>query len=143
MLNNNSNLFKWGINESDVCEYCDEDYIDNSVHALASCDWSRQKTLDISTDLGLKDIFRQITKTEFIFGTEDICINNIILIIKYLLHTSRQCNTQISPIIVRNEIYNRIASDLKTMKSHKFKEKWKNFNVLVRQTKQYMEDLAL
>ena len=143
ILNNNSNLFKWGIKQNNACELCDDHYVDNTVHALASCAWTKQKVLDISVELGLRDTFAQITKKEFIFGTEDTCMNNIILLIKYLLHSARQNNGYISPAIVRNEIYKRVFSDKKSMSTYKFAEKWTNHGVLVQKAIDYMQNLNI
>ena len=143
VVNHNSNLRKWGIKDTDRCDLCNRDEVDNTVHGFVTCPWTTRKIVEISVDLGLRDKFRQITKTEFLFGYDYNCLNNILLIIKYMLHTARHQNGVLSTETVRNEIFKRILSDSKTMKTHKFEEKWKNFNGLVAEAMNYRQILSL
>ena len=93
IINNNSNLYKWKIKDTDTCTYCNEQAPDNVVHEFTGCSWSRRVIVQIARELNLLSEFKKITKTEFIFGVNDPSINNIILIIKQKIHMVRQNET--------------------------------------------------
>ena len=138
IVNNNANLKRWNIQESDECTFCTGHNTDDVVHEFAACSWTREKITEIAREIGLSNTFRQITKTEFIFGQEDATLNNIILIIKHILHNVRQKQIPFHMNVFKAELYKRIISDERTLTSFKFMKKWAHYRDLVREAHSYL-----
>ena len=140
IINCNSNLYKWKITESDVCEFCSSNERDDLIHALCKCEY---------TNHFLGNIFRKIDPSnrfsgrmgieDFLFGLEDSAQNVILLLIKRYILNVRTHKLRFSIVHMIQQIYKRIMLDRKMMSSVKFIEKWQYFQELVGQAYDYWE----
>ena len=142
ILNTKENLYKWDICESEICTNCDDNYIDDIVHEFTGCKQSKQIINAIAKDLGLLKEFKKISKTEFVFGTPDLALNNIILLAKYTIHTNRQKYLPFSLDAFRKELYKRIVSDSRSLSLTKFDKKWGTHTDLVMSAKTFFKNLC-
>ena len=142
IVNNNANLYKWKIKESNLCEFCHENKVDDVVHEFTSCTWTRNIIAAVARELGLLDKFRRITNTEFIFKTQDQSLNNIILIMKHTLHTVRSTGSAFNMNVLKAEIYKRIISDERSLNIAKFRNKWLNHSILVDKARAYFKEIS-
>lgn len=131
ILNCNSNLFKWKISITDVCQFCDSKAIDTTLHALYECP---------STKKVLKDTFRLIDenktftpeKIEFVFGVEDTALNLIFILIKRAIIQCRTHTKICYPQSILKTILHRIIIDHDTLNKIQFQSKWHNYDFLVK-----------
>ena len=141
VINNNANLYKWKIKGTNLCSFCDAERPDDVVHEFTTCSWTRRVVAEVARDLGLTDKFRHITKKDLIFGVEEPGLNNILLISKLVIHTTRHNKSVFNVEILKKEIYKRIISDEKTLNANKFKSKWLRYNTLITDAKAFKESL--
>ena len=129
VLNNGSNLYKWKIRDSNVCQICKQS-VDTIVHEMTGCEATINILNLLSTDSQIENLLRGLTKTEYIFGCNDPAKNHILLILKYVIHISRQHQFPFNRKVLYSEIYKRIIVDRSKLKPTAFNQKWKNFDSL-------------
>ena len=142
ILNTRENLKKWDISDSEICNCCNENYVDDFVHEFTGCKLSKQIVCEAAKNLSLTNEFKKISKTDFVFGSLDPAINNIILLLKYTMHTARQTNSCFSVVAFRKELYKRIESDSKTLPEYRFNAKWATHLELVSCAKTFFQNLC-
>ena len=129
IVNNGSNLYKWKIRDSNLCEICGK-AVDTIVHEMIDCNSTANILNLLSSDLNFGNSLKNLTKTEFIFGCSDPAKNHILLILKYVIHISRQSQFPFNHKVLCSEIYKRIIVDRQQLKTTVFNKKWKNFDSL-------------
>ena len=134
-------MYKWKIKDTNLCSFCDTESPDDVVHEFTTCSWTRRAIAEVARNLGLTSKFRHITKKDLIFGVEESSLNNILLILKRVIHTTRQNESVFNVEILKKEKYKRIISDEKTLNANKFKSKWSKHNTLLTEAKAFIESL--
>ena len=126
ILNTGENLKKWGIQEHETCCMCDTNTTDSIVHALANCQWTVNSIRILSKSIKCLDKIKQVDKTSFLFGVDDQSLNNIILVIKLMLHRFRQKKAPIQEDVFKKELYKRIISDKHVVTQKNFEKNGAN-----------------
>ena len=136
-----SNLKKWGLQEHETCCMCDSNITDSIVHALTNCQWTVHAIKTLSKSIKCLDKIKQVDKTSFLFGVDDQSLNNIILVIKLMLHRFRQKKAQIQEDVFKKELYKRIISDKHAITQNKFERKWSKYAELVAEAEIYYKSI--
>ena len=135
------NLKKWGIRDSDLCLFCDENVSDTLVHALVDCKKSRELIEDVFDLLNTNYLLDNITQEEYLFGVNDPACNLLCLTIKSYLYRKRMLNDGFSVRELLNDIYKRVITDKHTLSDGQFHTKWGEHELLLELSLQYYNSL--
>ena len=141
ILNTRDNLYKWGIQESDLCNMCGENSADSVVHAVTNCAWTVKAIKSFSKSINCLDKLKQVDKTSYLFGVNDASLNNIILVMKHTIHRFRQAEEPIKEDIFKKELYKRIISDRRALSKKNFQKKWSSYSELINEAEIYYNSL--
>ena len=138
LLNCRYNLDKWKIISGPYCNLCNENKIDDTVHALVDCNWTCNIVEKILNDLDPDRNWGILLNwKKWIFGIDNPAVNLIILIMKYHIVKSRNENITFSLLKVKSDIFVHILSEKKFIKPAKFYMKWSNHLQLVEKSIEY------
>ena len=135
------NLKKWGIRDSDLCLFCDENVSDTLVHALVDGKKSRELIEDVFDLLNTNYLLDNITQKEYLFGVNDPACNLLCLTINSYLYRKRMLNDGFSVRELLNDIYKRIITDKHTLSDGQFHTKWGEHELLLELSLQYYNSL--
>ena len=141
IINNYENLHKWGITETNECQFCNAKTKDDIPHEFLACTWTQNIIMQILNEFNLIEKFQTISNTEFLFGVADKSINNIILVIKYTIHMLRQQSRPFHMLGFKRELYKRIISDKRTLNKKIFDSKWESFPQVVQEAQIFFNSL--
>ena len=97
-MNCNTNLFKWKISYSEICEFCEPDEKYTIGHALSKCAKTRLFLTDVFELIyPYKRSVQCIDIEQFIFGVQDSALNLMFLLIKKLLSEADHISNIIHP----------------------------------------------
>ena len=125
ILANNKNLKRWGIRDSDKCNYCDS--IDDIPHMYTEC---------ATSNLVIREVYRkfQIENFEsksFLFTTKSPLLDLINLIIKWNLWKARFYFTDLAPQQIVSEIMFQARVDKEKLSTESFSRKWQRFLFII------------
>ena len=137
IVNNGSNLLKWKIRDTNLCEMC-KNAVDTIVHELTNCKTTVDILKKLSEETAIGHLFRNLSKRELIFGCNKTAKNHILLIVKYVIHISRQNQFPFSLKVLYSEIYKRIIVDKQQLNPTAFNRKWKELDILCKNALEFV-----
>ena len=141
ITNCKSNLYKWEISNSDLCDFCATAKKDDLFHSLGECESTNHFLSNVFSRLDPQKSFcKDIALEEFVFGVEKPALNTIFLVIKKYILNVRTYKLNYSVDYVLQEIFRRIILDMRRLKRCTFLNKWQNYQRLIDQATLYWEE---
>lgn len=140
IVNNGTNLHKWGIRNTPNCIICKKDISDSLIHALVQCEITCVWLDNIFEVIDQNNNLRNISREEFIFGVDDCATNLIYLIIKKHISDLRGYQKPFNAEILLRELYKRIIADKNSLTDMSFSVKWAQYTWLVTKSLQYYQE---
>ena len=110
----------WKISVSDKCKYCNEE--ENVYHYFWECIFSQSVIQQCWNILKLNHL--HLEKWDFLFGKNDIGIDNVSILIKYYIYTLRKQNKSYDQNEFVHEVHLRKLTDLRSMNKARYADKW-------------------
>ena len=142
--NYNSNLYKWKIRDTDICEFCKSSEKDTIIHALCRCSVTKTFLTDVFDLIDPCKVFAHKIETEdFVFGVHDSALNLMFMLAKKAIIRTRTYKQFNSPQSLYRNILRRVISDKATLSEIQFHLKWQHYYHLIYQSEQYRKAFIL
>ena len=128
ILATNKRLYDWRIRQSYFCVYCDAE--DTIEHYIWECPFSQSIIFDCLKWLRLENEGRNtFNKENFIFGFNDIRLDNLSMIIKSYIYMCKKYEKSHDKTNFMKEIATRFMSDKAYINENIFNIKWQNIYI--------------
>ena len=125
ILATNKRKQDWGIQDFSNCQYCQT--LDTILHYIWHCPFTQQVIKKCLNVLNINNI--DFSMWDFIFGKDDIMIDNLSLMIKNYIYTLRKEDKQFSNQQFLYEVDVRFKADMteNNRENYKYAHKWSFF----------------